>query len=417
MLLEYKEYLLKIRNSLVRNGVELEISQPEGYSDIFNLAESLSDLIWYYTIMEISGSEDRLRSFMVPLNSYYMSKVRDKYYEEYLIYRSGIMGATVKDINNREKELSEIVPESITEDEEIVEDETEDDGFGTWGSYDEDSEDEDLDEDLAQQDYEEVEVDEDLDDDLVQQDYEEVEDGDLVQQDYEEVDDLDDDLVAQPYIDDGIPTSYTFDPHWGKDTSEEDEETIEDEEDGFGNWGVGLDEEEELDEGSEVYEEDEDPFASWGSNDEEIQEDDEEEDEVYEEDEDPFSSWGSSDDEELEEESDQEEDEDPFANWGSSDDEEEDESQEDIIEDDEDPFSSWGANDDEEDDLVEEKTPSVNTPSDGIQTPVKKKSSVDEDIKKLEFVSNFAESLYRKGKKVSSKVQTKVRSVKEFHEE
>lgn len=380
MLSDYRRYLTGIRDSFIQNGVELEVKNVEDYSDIFYLGEKLSLLSWYFSVLAIGGSPDSLHGFIFPLNSFYMGKVRDKYFEDYLLFKAGYMqiskSETMKRLNiveptNKvvsEAKVSESEPEDIVEevkekfevadipvvdedgfiiyttngvidnkvDNEIDADlpieEIEEEEVAEWGSYQEDEE--------VAQDYEEEdddtfsnwgssdeEDDEEDADDFVVQDY--IEDGDFISQEYEEEND---DFVTQEY-----------------ELSEYDEDTL------FGTWGDS--DEDVIDDSSEgdSFDEDEELFKEWGSDSEE----DEFEEEYVEEDsseEDLFSSWGDSEDEELEQEYDDSlDDEEFFGSWGSSDDED----SEDISTDDsydEDLFANWGNLDEDEDFLVKKPT-------------------------------------------------------------
>lgn len=416
MLSDYKRYLLKIRNSLVRCGVELDIKDVQGYEEIFYLGEKLSDLLWFYSVLEISGSEDRLRGFLFPLNSFYKSSLRDKYFEEYLIYRAGYMEISASDAIMRskleevkEEKVVEQVPNTISfiqnmqskfeseiEDEFIGssdEEEFEDD-FGNWGSSDEE---------------EGIELD---NDEFVSYDSnEEIEDD-------EEFSNWGNSEDEDEFID---------------NSSSEDEEEYE--EDDFGTWGNSDSEEEIEDSVEETIEEEYDDFGSWGSSDEE-----EEfvEDEVYEDtEEDVFGSWGSSEEEEEEEEytppsEDEEEYEDDFGSWGSSD-EENEEIAEQSYEDEEDAFGSWGSSEEKDTDYEDQDgsdfgswgescetsdSPKSSNIDDRISKP--KKSKLDYEIesneKTAKVIEKIATGIFSKGGLFKSRVSEKFKNMDENQE-
>lgn len=369
MLSDYKRYLLKIRNSLIRCGVELEVKDAQDYEEIFYLGEMLSDLLWFYSVLEISGSEDKLRGFMFPLNSHYKNSLRDKYFEDYLIYRAGYMeisasDAILRDKLQENKDKKEVTPMSSTlefiktvqstnsGDEEV--------DFGNWGSSDEIDylEDDDF-VNYGNNEEEEFKNNESgyttnstdtEDDEFIDYGDSEVDD-DFV--DYSNSSDVEDDEFIN-YSDnekDDEFINYSSEKDFGSWGNYEDDG--EEEEEVFGSWG-SLENEEvnPIDEISSIESEEEDVFASWGNSAEE------DEDEFVstsdEGDEDEFASWGSSDEDDLENDfgswgsadSTQEvddfgnSDEDDFGNWGSSDNSEEEE--------DEDVFSSWGGDSEEE---------------------------------------------------------------------
>lgn len=463
MLSDYKRYLLKIRNSFIRSGVELSIKDIQDYEEIFYLGEKLSDLLWFYSILEISGSEDRLRGFMFPLNSYYKSSIRDKYFEDYLVYKAGYMEISASEAIKRNK-LNEVkeklvpaeepipIPSSVSflegikskyteedeedefigDSEEIVEDEA----FANWGSNTSDEEEEEVYSNWGNDDSEENN---DLEDDeFISYSSNEENTEDI---------DLDDDEFISYSTEDSEDTDEVF-GSWGSDEeikTEDEEDTFsswgssdkeepiedtndysEDEEDAFSSWGSSDDEEDEIvDSVGETDDYDEDTFASWGSSENEDEPIVNDEDE-YEED--TFSSWGSSDDEEdiLSNNSDDDIEEDAYSSWGTSSDEEE--STEDDYDDD--AFGSWGS--DEESGTNSEELErndfgswggSGGTSSDieseriGGKTLPSKKSKLDYEIesneKTAKVIEKIANGLFSKGNLFKSKVVEKIKNMDE----
>lgn len=343
MLSDYKNYLIFIRNSLIRSGVELEVSDIQDYEEIFYFGERMGDLLWFFSILEISGSEDKLRGFVLPLNSFYAGSLRDKYFEEYLIYKAEYMKISASDTvikdkldknkcvsNNNNFNTGDIEEDEFVnyDDEEAGENkntdcnneiESNDDEFIDYSSEDDefiDYSNESVNEEITSND--------DTSSDL----------------DYEEDEFLNWGSTDDEYVEDDSSSEMEDEfLNWGSSDEDccEQDSSQEEEEDAYNSWGSNEDDEENYD------------FGNWGSDEseigieeviDEIDEDDE--------DEDSFSNWGnSSDDEDIPEENlndyaNTEEEEDTFSNWGSS-----DETDDIIYEEEEDSFSNWGNSDDE----------------------------------------------------------------------
>lgn len=407
--------------------MELEVEDLQGYESVFYMTEKLDWLLWYFSVMKIGGDPDSLNSFMFPLNSYYMSKIRDSYFEEYLLYKAGYMKISVSDalkregVNKKSQEVVEKTPEVLEDLEQGVSDEEETQLRGTG---DEKIEIEEA-STLVEDDY----FDDDEDcfivyttDGIVREldtsnskwfknssDSEE-DIGDDASNWGNGEDDWDD---SEESSEEGEDDDFSNFDNWGNDDEEDDEwesiasEVSEEDEEGdfsnFNNWGSDDEDEEEIEEPNDDEDDDFSNFDNWGNDDEEDSDDwgnssddedddfsnfdnwgnNDEEDEAEEEldDEDDFSNfdnWGNDDEEDEESEEPVEEDEDDFSNfdnWGSAYDDEEDEEQPDDS-DDEDLFSSfdnWGSDDGDEDE------------DDGV-TPVN--SAVSSDGKSGRAVSN-----------------------------
>lgn len=383
MLSDYKRYLLKIRNSLIRSGVELEVKDAQDYEEIFYLGEMLSDLLWFYSVLEISGSEDKLRGFMFPLNSHYKNSLRDKYFEDYLIYRAEYMEISASDAilrdklqENKDEKVVTPMPSTLdfiktiqARNNEIVEDNEKVD-FGNWGSSDEIDylEDDDF---ISYDNNEEEEFknnesgyntnsdDLEYDDDFVNYGSSEGEDVNFVKSgNNDEVDD-DDDFVNYGTTEEVEENSLDGDE---KDFGSWGNYEVEEEEEAFSSWGSSEDYEDSfIEETSSIEYEEEEAFGNWGSSDEEEEfaniSREEEEDEFLSwgdhnnSEEDEFEKWGNSDENEEDfapwgsSDNSEETEEDDFGSWGSSDDYQEAEEEFD----DEEAFSSWGSSDDGED--------------------------------------------------------------------
>lgn len=86
MLGDYRSYLLGLRNSLIRCGVEVPINPIDSYRDLFYEGIRLDNILWYYSVLAVSGSENALSGFILPLNGYYKERMRQLFYEEFLGY-------------------------------------------------------------------------------------------------------------------------------------------------------------------------------------------------------------------------------------------------------------------------------------------------------------------------------------------
>ena len=62
----------------------MSISEDKSYIDIYRIGCYLDSICYYYKILEITGSKDRLSKFQIPLNGYYMLKMREIFYKEFL---------------------------------------------------------------------------------------------------------------------------------------------------------------------------------------------------------------------------------------------------------------------------------------------------------------------------------------------
>ena len=86
MLEDYRKYLLGIRNNLIQCGVEFPVTPCMKYRELFELGCNLDSLLWFYSVLEISGSEDRLRGFFLPLDNHFKDKMKKVYYDEFQLF-------------------------------------------------------------------------------------------------------------------------------------------------------------------------------------------------------------------------------------------------------------------------------------------------------------------------------------------
>lgn len=83
MLEDYTRYLVSIRDSLIQCGVSFPVTPIESYIDVLDLGARLDSVLWYYSMLEISGSRKSLRGFLLPLGRCYLFEMRRRAYEEY----------------------------------------------------------------------------------------------------------------------------------------------------------------------------------------------------------------------------------------------------------------------------------------------------------------------------------------------
>ena len=83
MLSDYRKYLLRIRNNLIQCGVEFPVERVSSYRDVFELGCELDEVLWYYSVLAVSGSVDALQGFFLPLNGYYKERLRTLTYKEF----------------------------------------------------------------------------------------------------------------------------------------------------------------------------------------------------------------------------------------------------------------------------------------------------------------------------------------------
>ena len=83
MFSDYRKYLLRIRNNLIQCGVEFPVERVSSYRDVFELGCELDEVLWYYSVLAVSGSVDALQGFFLPLNGYYKERLRTLTYKEF----------------------------------------------------------------------------------------------------------------------------------------------------------------------------------------------------------------------------------------------------------------------------------------------------------------------------------------------
>ena len=373
MYIDYERYIISIRDNLIQCGINLskEVSLDLGdYKNLFSLSIKLNEILEFYRVLAVSGSEYGLEDFFLPLSDTYKDRMRGICYAEYMSnilpdYKK-LLGAERIDVDSDEDisvkgiNYNDTNPEGIKSVEDLSDF---DDLFG-------DSRSNVLD-DLGTS---SMSTDEDSDpltmfasrfksvDDVV--DYED----DSDEESYKESEgDSDSDLFGN--------TSYDSEDDEYDDFVFEDEET---EDEGYSEdsdeylFGSGYEDEDE-----EGYSEDtdEDLFGSTPYDSEEEDEDDYSDSNYSDSEDDEESLFGSDysdDDDEEYSESDYDEGDDEESLFGSdySDDDDEEYSESDYSDDDEEYSESAYSNDDEEDYLEsdysedeEDDYPQVSTPS------------------------------------------------------
>lgn len=83
MFSEYHDYILNIRNSLIRNGIELDIDPTDDYEKLFYLGEGLGQILWLYNIFGRVGDDLALSDTLLPLNDTYDQKIRRRVFEKF----------------------------------------------------------------------------------------------------------------------------------------------------------------------------------------------------------------------------------------------------------------------------------------------------------------------------------------------
>lgn len=101
MLDRYSTYLLNIRNNLIQCGVEVPVNDIKDYFDVCALEEELSDVLWFYKILAVSGSEYALHDFFLPLNGYFKERMRSIYYQEFLDFLSDYKTIGVEELRSK----------------------------------------------------------------------------------------------------------------------------------------------------------------------------------------------------------------------------------------------------------------------------------------------------------------------------
>lgn len=118
---DYRKYLTKLRNNLIQCGVEFPISPLINYRDSFLLGMQLDDAIWYYSILAISGSEDAIKGYCLPLNMYYKEQMRQIFYQEFLDFVKDYRQISTMNmqLNGVQVQHYSVNSNTLSEDEEI----------------------------------------------------------------------------------------------------------------------------------------------------------------------------------------------------------------------------------------------------------------------------------------------------------
>ena len=404
MYIDYERYIISIRDNLIQCGINLskEVSLDLGdYKNLFSLSIKLNEILEFYRVLAVSGSEYMLENFFLPLSDTYKDRMRSICYAEYMSnilpdYKK-LLGAEGVDVDSDEdisikgtsyNEINLQGSKSVEEDENLsdfddlfgdsrsnVLDDFDNSSMGTdedsdplamfanrfksvddvvdyEGGSDEESY-EDTDEDL----FGSVPYDSEEYDEESYEESEEDSDGDLFgNTPYDSEDDEYDDFVFED--EETVDNGYSEDSDeylFGSGYSDDDEEEYSEDtdEDLFGGTPYDSEEEAEDDYSDSDYSDFEDDEESLFGSD--YSEDYEEEysESDYDEGDDEESLFGSdySDDEEYSESDYSDDDEEDYSESDYSDDEEDDYLESDYGDDDEDEYSESVY--DEEDDYLE----------------------------------------------------------------
>lgn len=425
MLSDYRAYLLNIRNSLIKCGVDLEVKDISSYDEVFYLGEMLSDLLWFYSVLSIGGSDDRLRGFLFPLNhisnkEYETNNTEELEGDEFISYV-----VLEDDCSNELEEAND-----TNELEDVTTEELEDNEY----TY--------IEGNIIKKDAGYLVIPqkgEEFGDDDYFIEYSIESTSEVVDIDIENISEIIDEVTprkGEEFGDGDYFIEYGIDDIVEEDNNDEDEEEYEDE---FSNWGSSDEDldsnpiEEECDEENEFSSwgnNDEDEFSNWGSTEEYVEEGNEDtygnwgstdEDEENEfpnwgsdvEDEDTYDNWGS-------------DDEDTFSSWSSSDENDEDEY-------DEDTFGSWGSSDEssiDSEDLdrsdfgswgqsqYSSNTISNTTPNEGMSSEMKSKLDyeIESNEKTAMIIEKIASGIFSKGNIFKTKVSEKIKNLGDTQE-
>lgn len=118
MFQEYQKYIENIRNSMIQNNIQLDVTELNTYSDVFYYALKLEQVIWFYQAMGIGGSGFYLKSPYI-LTECYKEKVRQIAYKDFIQFLEGY-----RDLYSRYKSKQglESKPVNINEDVDLDED-------------------------------------------------------------------------------------------------------------------------------------------------------------------------------------------------------------------------------------------------------------------------------------------------------
>lgn len=87
MYIDYERYIISIRDNLIQCGINLskEVSLDLGdYKNLFSLSIKLNEILEFYRVLAVSGSEYMLENFFLPLSDTYKDRMRSICYAEYM---------------------------------------------------------------------------------------------------------------------------------------------------------------------------------------------------------------------------------------------------------------------------------------------------------------------------------------------
>ena len=117
----YEKYLLMIRDNLIRCGVGLPVKDSYTYEELFNLAEEIDQILWYYRVLAIANSRDKLKDFIFPMDRTYVSYMRNVFYQEYCESKKDRREVTVEGLRPNTDTGYEYKDTDEVDEEEIIE--------------------------------------------------------------------------------------------------------------------------------------------------------------------------------------------------------------------------------------------------------------------------------------------------------
>lgn len=125
MLDRYENYLKNIRNNLIQCGVEVPVRDTKDYFSICALEVELSDILWFYRVLSVSGSEGSLKDFFLPLNGYFNERIRGIYYKEFIDFLADYKNLGVEELRGKYlSERGDVYKKTEHQDEDTVEEES-----------------------------------------------------------------------------------------------------------------------------------------------------------------------------------------------------------------------------------------------------------------------------------------------------
>lgn len=84
---DYKNYIIHIRDNLIQCGVNISKGLSYNFDDyytLFKVCIKLEDILLFYKILAVTGSNSMLKKFFLPLNVTYKNEIRNSCYNEFI---------------------------------------------------------------------------------------------------------------------------------------------------------------------------------------------------------------------------------------------------------------------------------------------------------------------------------------------